>query len=55
MSTPPQISGQSGERPVDEGDDAHTPPRVAPRDYVVAVALTVLVVLAVIFLGGSVE
>ena len=48
MSTPPQNSRQSGDH-----DDAHTPPHVSPRDYVVAVGLTVLVVLAVVFLGGT--
>lgn len=48
-------SRQSGEHPVDHGEDAHTPPRVAPRDYVIAVGLTVVLVLAVIYLGGTVE
>ncbi len=43
-------SKQSGER---ERDAWSAPSRVAPRDYVVAVGLTVLVVLAVVFLRGG--
>lgn len=59
MNESTRNSRQSGEHPVDhDADDPGDGPRlerVPVRDYVIAVALAVGLLLAILYLGGTVE
>lgn len=55
MNANDRNSRQSGEHPVDDPGDGPHLARVPVRDYVVAVALTVGLLLAILYLGGTVE